>query len=316
MFGQARECLGAAPKAQERAGARSVSKKEVSGCYPAPPFMAYGSNEMKRKVAFIYDFDETLCDKDMYEYGVLGDIGLDEPSFRGKVMEFAERESMDRVAAMMYFMLQELKKKGIEPTLDYFQALGKKLGFFPGLEDWFERVNAYAHSKNIELEHYMVTSGTKEAIEKCSLAKHFNQIYGCEFFYRDNVAIAPKLAMNYTAKTQFIFRIHKGIFEPWSEVELNRRTSPADIYMPFENMVYFGDGLTDVACMQIIKARGGYSIGIQNERDMQRGRLLLKDGRVDFLLFADYSAGSEIETTAKKIIAARAAQFDLMELNR
>lgn len=184
--------------------------------------------------------------------------------------------------------------------------MGKKVKYFDGVQDWFQRINDFAESNDVRIEHYIVSSGIKEIIEGTSIAKYFKKIYACEFMYDYTGSIQwPKIAVNYTAKTQFLFRINKGVLkvDSKSAKALNEYTPENERRVPFRNMVYIGDGLTDVPCMKLVKSNGGQSIAVYDEsQGKEAAERLKKDDRVNFVAPADYSAGSDMETIVRAII--------------
>lgn len=262
-------------------------------------------------VALMYDFDKTLCTKDMQEYGYINSIGMKSSEFWKEVAQFTDENEMDNILAYMYKMVEKAKTSKTPVKKDTFKELGGKVEFFSGVEDWFQRINDYGEEIGVRVEHYIVSSGIKEIIEGTSIAKEFKEIYACEFLYDYNGTIVwPKFAVNYTAKTQFLFRINKGILKinTDSVQKLNNFTSESERRVPFKNMIYIGDGLTDVPCMKLVKANSGTSIAVYDEGiGKSSAKALLENNRVNFIAPADYVKNSEIEqivkTAMKKIQA-------------
>ena len=262
---------------------------------------------MSRPIAaLMYDFDKTLCTKDMQEYGFIPSLGLRADQFWAEVNRLTDREEMDSILAYMYLMVDMAARKNIPVTRDTFQKLGEEVEFFPGVPAWFDRINAYGDSIGVTVEHYIVSSGIREIIEGTSIAEKFRKIYACSFMYDEKGRIKwPKFAVNYTAKTQFLFRINKGVLrvDSGSAEELNRVTPENKRRIPFENMVYIGDGMTDVPCMKLVKSHGGQSIAVYDPRKGKAvAKKLLEGSRVNFVSTADYSAGSELDITVKAIL--------------
>ena len=267
--------------------------------------------------AIMYDFDKTLSTKDMQDYGFIPELGMSSSDFWGEVDKLTDTQQMDSILAYMYLMVQKCREKDIRITREKFFELGKGIEFFPGVESWFDRVNAIAESVGVKAEHYIVSSGIKEIIEGTSPAQDgcFKRIYACEFMYDDNGVIRwPKVAVNYTAKTQFLFRINKGVLDIDSRSAgmLNRYTPDKDRRIPFSNMIYVGDGLTDVPCMRLVKAYGGQSIAVYNrEKGKETAQYLLSTGRVNFRTAADYSAGSEMENIVAAVLKKIRSVYDM-----
>lgn len=223
--------------------------------------------DTKPIVALMYDFDKTLCTKDMQEYGFISDLAMEPAEFWETANSLAEKEEMDGILAYMYTMVDTCRKKEVRITKEKFNELGKGIEFFPGVLEWFDRITAYGLEEGLQVEHYIVSSGVKEIIEGTAIKDAFKKIYACEFMYDYNGLIAwPKVAVNYTGKTQFLFRINKGVLDltPQSDAELNRYTPSEERRLPFRNMVYIGDGITDVPCMKLVKVNGGQSIAVYN----------------------------------------------------
>lgn len=274
----------------------------------------------KPVVALMYDFDKTLCTKDMQEYGFISDLGMDPSEFWNKANSLAAEQEMDGILAYMYTMVDTCRKREIRITKEKFNDLGKAIEFFPGVLTWFKRMNEYADSLGLQLEHYIVSSGVKEIIEGTPIKEEFKKIYACEFMYDYNDLVAwPKVAVNYTGKTQFLFRINKGVLDltPNSDAELNRYTPSEERRIPFRNMVYIGDGITDVPCMKLVKVNGGQSIAVYNpEKGKDTVKNLVKDNRVNFISKADYSEHSEIDIIVKAILDKMAAVEAMRSLEK
>ena len=123
---------------------------------------------------------------------------------------------------------------------------GRGIGFFPGVEQWFELINRKGEEMGVNVEHYIISSGLKELIEGTSIAKYFKQIYACSFMYENDKAVWPAVAVDFTSKTQFIFMINKGIYDIWRNAQINDSMPDEGRPVPFHNMIYFGDGETDI----------------------------------------------------------------------
>lgn len=257
-------------------------------------------------VAIMYDFDKTLCTKDMQEYAFIPTLGMTSSAFWGEVNTMTDKEEMDNILAYMYKMVEKAREKKIPVTRKTFHEMGMKVEYFNGVKTWFERVNNFGKEVGVRVEHYIVSSGIKEIIEGTEIADYFKKIYACEFLYDYNGSIQwPKFAVNYTAKTQFLFRINKGVLtiDSKSADKLNRFTPENERPVPFRNMIYIGDGLTDVPCMKLVKSNGGQSIAVYDqEKGKEAAELLKKADRVNFVAPADYGPDSDIEVIVKAII--------------
>ncbi len=257
-------------------------------------------------VALMYDFDKTLCTKDMQEYGFIPALGIESETFWNEVNNLTDSEEMDNILAYMFLMVEKCKDKNLHITKDYFHELGQGIEFFDGVESWFERINKYGEEMGVSIEHYIVSSGIKEIIEGTSIAKYFKKIYACEFMYdKDGNIKWPKFAVNYTAKTQFLFRINKGVLtiDSKSADRLNCFTPEKKRRVPFRNMIYIGDGLTDVPCMKLVKSNGGQSIAVFDpKKSNDSAKDLLKANRVNHVVSAEYGLNSDLENRVKAII--------------
>ena len=214
-------------------------------------------------VAIMYDFDKTLCTNDMQNYSFVPSLGISEEEFWGEVDKEKKEHSMDGLLCYMYMMLKKAGISNVPVRRDDFVKLGEKIEFFPGVEDWFSRINEYGKNIGVEIEHYVISSGLQEIIEGSAIYKNFKKTYACEFLYDINgVAVWPKNVVNFTTKTQFLFRINKGVLDISEEKLLNTYTPMEERRVPFGNMIYIGDGLTDVPCMKLVKQSGGQSIAV------------------------------------------------------
>lgn len=251
--------------------------------------------------ALMYDFDKTLSPKDMQEYGFIPGIGLDAKEFWTRCNDTMKRNNMDQILAYMYVMCREARGKMLF-TRKTLQALGREVELFRGVTTWFGRINAYAAKHGMKAEHYIISSGLKEIIEGTPIAGEFDRIYAAEYLYdEDGVPCWPAMAVNYSSKTQFLYRINKGIFEVTDNEGINEFMPDELRRVPFRNMVYIGDGMTDVPCMKIVRSNGGHSIAVyQDSRDGVNELVL--HGRVDDVLKADYSEGSEMENAVFALI--------------
>lgn len=267
-------------------------------------------------IAIMYDFDKTLSTKDMQEYGFIPSLKVRSGQFWDEVKNLQKSENMDPVLAYLRHMLKKASEKGVRVTREAFVALGKDIEYYPGVEDWFGRINAYGKENGVEIEHYVISSGIKEIIEGSSIKKHFKKIYACEFLYDENkVAVWPKLTVNYTNKTQFLFRINKGVLDVWNDKELNTFIPEEERRIPFRNMIYIGDGLTDVPCMKLVKANKGQSIAVFHKRKKETAAQLMSENRVDFITEANYCEGSELDGIIKTIIEKMATVEKLVRLH-
>lgn len=263
----------------------------------------------------MYDFDKTLCEKDMQEYGFIPSIGMEPEDFWDEANKIAHKYNMDKILAYMLLMNKQAKKNDLQITKESLQSLGKDVVFFPGVDTWFERINAYGRSLGLEIEHYIISSGLKEIIEGTSIAHEFKRIYACEFHYNERGnAVWPRQVVNFTTKTQFLFRISKGVLDVLDDLTLNSYMSDEDRRIPYRNMIYLGDGITDVPCMKLVKQYGGQSIALYHGDDMTKVHKLLGENRVNYICNSDYRKGSELEKIVKLILTRMAITNKLAEI--
>lgn len=275
---------------------------------------------MKRlpKVALIYDFDRTLSPKDMQAYGYIDKLGVSEDIFWGMCDKFCAKHNVDRILGYMYVMVNEYKKMGITVTKSSLMECGKDIELYDGVLTWFERINEFGKSVGVDIEHYVVSSGIKEMIEGSQIAKYFKEIYAGYFVYDENERpIWPALAINYTSKTQYIYRINKGILNV-NDNSVNDYMDHSTRPIPMTNMIYIGDSATDIPCMRLIMKAGGYSVGVYNKGG--RGETYLKEllgeNRINFIAPTDYSEGSDLESIVKEIILTVKHKDNLSLLNK
>lgn len=260
-------------------------------------------------IAIMYDFDKTLSTTDMQNYSFIPALGMTPDQFWGKTGEFTEKEGVERILSYMYVMIKSAKEKGIKITREFLRECGKNIKFYPGVTTWFKRINEYGETKGVKVEHYLVSSGTKEIVEGCQIYPEFTKIYGCEFYYEKGEPVWPKLAINYTQKTQFFFRIAKGAVDVTDDNAVNVKSS--GLRIPYRNIIYMGDGMTDIPCMTLVKKNGGQAIAVYPEKDSDKVRQIFLDGRCNFICRADYSAGSDMEKMIRLIIDEVAIKTEL-----
>ena len=267
-------------------------------------------------VAFLYDFDKTLCTTDMQDYAFIPSLGYTPAEFWGIANDFGRENHMDGLLAYMYTMIDECRKKGIRLDRRYLVDCGRDIELFPGVRDWFGRINAFGAELGVEVEHYVLSSGLKEIIEGSGVAHEFREIYACEFLYgADGLAMWPKLDVNFTNKTQFVYRINKGVLDVANDRDLNASMPDDSKRVPFTNMIYVGDGLSDVPCMKMMRAYGGQAVAVYQESNRAGVEGLLAQGRVDFIFPADYRAGTPLDQTMKNILRRMAIAEALNEEN-
>ena len=273
---------------------------------------------MKRKkkpiLAICYDFDKTLSPDDMQAQGYIQSLGQDTDAFWKESNTLAAENDMDQNLAYMYLMVTKSKGK-FYVTKDKLKEYGSKVELFEGVESWFDRITDYGREKGVKVEHYIISSGLKEMIEGTAIADKFEKIYASCFYYGESGdALWPAQAINYTNKTQFLFRIEKGILDI-NDQKVNDYVNPSEIRVPFRNMVYIGDSATDVPCMKLVNSYGGHSIGVYNPNTQDKSKVynMMAQNRIKYFEEATYTKGSELEKLLKGIIDKTAATEVLEE---
>jgi len=272
----------------------------------------------KTVIAIMYDFDKTLCTKNMQEYSFIPNVGMKVSEFWEKSEKLSKEEKMDGVLSYMRLMITEANKADVSIHREDFVALGKNLKFYKGVKDWFSRINEFGKKNGVVIEHYIISSGLREIIEGSEIFKEFKEVYACEFLYDVNdIAVWPKNVVNYTTKTQFLFRINKGVEDLSDDKSLNNYTPEDERRIPFRNMIYIADGMTDVPCMKLVKVNGGCSVAVfqNNEKSKKTAIDLLGDNRVDFAVPADYTEGSKLDGIIKDVIKEMAMKDSLINLS-
>lgn len=274
--------------------------------------------EVMPVIAICYDFDKTLSPTDMQAQGYIQSIEHEIDEFWGKSNSLADDNGMDQNLAYMYMMMQEAAGKVLF-TKTKLAEYGAKVKLFPGVRGWFKRIQNYGKKHGVIVEHYIISSGLKEMIEGTCVAKAgaFEKIYANSFYYNDKgVAVWPAQVINYTNKTQFLFRIEKGILDV-NDPAVNDYFSLEKMRVPFRNMIYIGDSDTDVPCMKLVTSYGGHSIGVYNEESGDKTKVykMMRDGRIRYFVPADYRVGRELDALVKAIINRTATNEVLEELH-
>lgn len=274
------------------------------------------TKESRPVLAICYDFDKTLSHDDMQAQGYIQSVEYEVESFWKESNGLAESNDMDQNLAYMYTMIQKARGKFIfnrKTLMDY----GAKVNLFPGVDTWFKRIREYGETKGVIVEHYIISSGLKEMIEGTKVANEFEKIYASSFYYDENgEAQWPAQVINYTSKTQFLFRIVKGTLDV-NDSGVNDYFNPEDIRIPFRNMVYIGDSDTDIPCMKLVNSHSGHSIGVYNPetRDRRKVYKMMEDKRIKYFAPADYTDNSELDKLVKAIIDQTASNEKLMSVH-
>lgn len=276
---------------------------------------------MARKLiplAISYDFDGTLAPGNMQEHGFLPAVGVPKKKFWREVTALSKQHRGDNILIYMGLMLEKAQASHTPVRRSDFRALGRQVKLFHGVETWFKRISAYGRQRGVKVDHYLISSGLREIVEGTKIHRHFKEMYASTFWYSHNgIAMWPALALNYTTKTQYLFRINKGNLLVYDHSKINDYVPQSDRPVPFQNMVFIGDGETDIPCFRLIKDQGGHSIAVYKPHTAKAraaSKKLKRDGRIHFLAPADYAAGKSLErivmSVIDKIVAdARLAEF-------
>lgn len=264
-------------------------------------------------VAICYDFDKTLSPDDMQAQGYIQSVGYDVAQFWKESDELACKNEMDSNLAYMYKMVQEAEGNLVF-SKKALAEYGARVKLFSGVESWFERIRQYGEKQGVAVEHYIISSGLKEMIEGTRIAAAFERIYASSFYFNERGVVRwPAQVVNYTNKTQYLFRISKGVLDI-NDAGVNDYFPPEQIRIPFRNIVYIGDSDTDVPCMKLVNSYGGHSIGVYNPETGDKNKVLkmVRENRIRYFAPADYNEGSEMDGLVRSIIDTTAA-FERLE---
>jgi hypothetical protein len=269
-------------------------------------------------LALCYDFDKTLSPDDMQAQGYIQSVGYDTKGFWTESNSLAANNDMDQNLAYMYKMVEEAEGH-FAFTREKLAEYGAEVELFPGVEEWFERIRKFGDEKGVIIEHYIISSGLKEMIEGTKIARSgaFEKIYASSFYFNQRGAAKwPAQVVNYTNKTQFLFRIEKGTLDV-NDPGVNDYFQPEEIRIPFRNIVYLGDSDTDIPCMKLVNTYGGHSIGVYNSEtnDKKKVYKMINDNRIKYFAPADYTENSELDILIKSIIERTVANEKLENIH-
>ena len=258
-------------------------------------------------IAIVYDFDGTLSPQPMQEYTILPELGEDSKKFWDECTVEAKKHNADAMLTYMRLLIEKMEsnKKGLNKN--DLKKLAKNIEYFAGVEEWFDRINNYIATNfenKIKVEHYIISAGLKEILSGVTIKKHFTEMFASEYYFDyNNIAKFPTIVVNDTAKTQYLFRINKGIND--INESINKHMPDSERRIPFSSMLYIGDGMTDVPCMTIAKKNGGYAMAVYPKGDGDNKKNceeLVQAGRIDYFAMADYSLGTDLDKRIKLII--------------
>ena len=265
------------------------------------------------RVVFAYDFDGTLAPGNMQEHAFIPDeLGMNHAAFWQETQALAQAQRGDGILAYMHLMLEKARAGGLELSLESWRRRGASIPLFPGVEGWFERQNRRAAELELDLRHFIISSGNRELIEGSPIAAHFERIYASAFMFdEDRDAVGIALGVNYTSKTQYLFRINKWTLEEWDSVDINKAQAKEDRPVPFDRIAYFGDGFTDIPTMRLVTDQGGSAIAVYNPGDPASHAAVLSlrdDGRAHLAGPGDYTENAPLDCLAQALLTEMAAR--------
>jgi len=301
--GTVRPESAARPEGAARSTGATQAVGEAAGSRPLH------AEDPQNRAAIVYDFDGTLARGNMQEHSFFPGLKIEKSAFWQEVGALKQQHDADEILVYMWRMLEQARARGKSITRVALQSHGASLDFFAGVESWFERINSYADESGLALEHYVISSGNLEIIEGCSIFKRFTHVFASQFIYNgQGEAVWPGVAINYTTKTQFLFRINKGIHNSWDSEAVNKWIPMRARALPFERMIFIGDGDTDIPSMKMVRHQGGTSIAVfdpnafKEDRAQRRIHKLISEDRAHFVAPADYASGSQLEVIVKGLL--------------
>ena len=269
-------------------------------------------------VAICSDFDGTLSPGNMQEYGFMKKLQTTPLKFWAKSNKVAKENFADTNAAYMKLMIEEANKKGVPFTKNAFLEYGASVKFYKGVEGWFERINEYGKRHGVKVRHFIISSGLREIIKKTAIGKYFEEVFASSYMYdKQGNPIWPANVVNYTSKTQYLFRINKGCLDINDNIKVNARIEKDKREIPFENMVFIGDGETDIPAMKVLRSHGGHSVAVYNPKKVEKqaiAKKLINDNRVNIITPADYRENQIIDKYIKALINKIKADNDLANI--
>lgn len=261
------------------------------------------------KTAIIYDFDGTLARGNMQEVSFIPSIGVDIGAFWAEAEALTEAADADGILMYMQLMLRHGRANGAPITRETLLEHGREVALFEGLKDlsWFDRMNAFGEQYGLDIEHYIISAGLEEMIEGTPIRSALTHVFASHYVYDENGEAAwPAVGVNYTTKTQYLFRINKGVNNHWEHERINHFIPDEERSIPFDRMIFLGDGDTDVPTMKMMHTKGGFSIAVydprSNEKDQKKVYSLISEDRVNFVAAADYREGSALDLIVKGLV--------------
>ncbi len=271
-----------------------------------------GEHSKLLKCALVYDFDGTLAEGDCAQHGLMPNLGIEDVSEFWKIVkERSKNDDGDEILAYLGLLAETAnKKKSNELSIDNLKKHGKTIPLFPGVSTWFDRINEYGKNNGLYVYHYIISSGLEAMIKGTSIGDKFRQIFACKYHYDGDgeTPIWAAQAINYTTKTQFLFRINKGIDNSWDNMAVNKFIEMSEREIPFQRMIYFGDGDTDIPSMKMVLLQGGFSLAVfdknkwTQDSTQRKVEKLISEERSSYVVPADYEEGSQLDVTVKGLL--------------
>ena len=278
--------------------------------------MARRQNKPRNTLAVVYDFDGTLTPQPMQEYTVLPELGIAGKAFWKEVNAEVARTGGDSILTYMRLLVEKIEQNKAHLSRDALRELAAGIKYYPGVESWFDRLNTYVHEKSgdhVQVRHYIISAGLSEILEGISIKHHFARIYASQYYFDHHEAARfPTIVINDTGKTQYLFRINKGRED--AQETINEYMPEGERPIPFQHMLYLGDGLTDVPCMTVVKNYGGFAVAVhkpRNRASITVCRNLVDANRIDFYAPADFRAGHRLEKRVHTILDLIIARISL-----
>ena len=262
------------------------------------------------RTALVYDFDGTLAPGNIQEHSLIpSHLEMAVPCFWAAVAEEKQQDDADEILVYLRLLAARAREVGKPLTRELLREHGANTPLFSGVAQWFTRIGKHALARGLRLEHYVVSSGNEEMIAGTQIYQHFTKVFASRYRYDVNGhAEWPAVAINYTNKTQYLFRINKGVANSWDNEPVNRWIPTAERPIPFSRIIYLGDGDTDIPSMKMVRHQGGHSIAVFDPARWERPALqqkvynLIAEDRAHFVVPADYQDGSQLDITVKGVL--------------
>lgn len=262
------------------------------------------------RTALVYDFDGTLGPGNIQDHSLLPEyLQISKQAFWDRVAVEKLEQDADEILVYLRLLLELAAARGLTVTREILRQHGARTPLFAEVESWFDRIDAYAAERGLVLDHYVISSGNEEMILGTRIARHLKKVFACRYSYDGSGnARWPAVAINYTGKTQFLFRINKGIDNSWDDEPVNRWVPPSERPVPFSRIIFLGDGDTDIPAMKMVRHQGGHSVAVFDPERWAKRELqnkvynLIAEDRAHFVVPADYTEGGQLDITVKGIL--------------